>query len=143
MYVQGKKNPNPQVGFFRAKREKNLIVCPPQASKFSEQYYVRRKYIETRLAPVKKEIYPPSFFLPPFPLPFFFLPPSFSFFLHFFFIFSSPLSFLAFLARNFFRRSQLGCCCDEMFCIFFRQKFQQPVLHNCTMAEFLLDFSNY
>ena len=30
-----------------------------------------------------------------------------------------------------------------LFCIFFRQKFQQPVLHNCTMAEFLLDFSNW
>ena len=33
---QGKKKPNPRRGFFRAKREKNLNVCPPQASKFSE-----------------------------------------------------------------------------------------------------------
>ena len=36
----------------------------------------------------------------------------------------------------------LGCCCDEMFCIF-RQNFQQPCppqLHN---GGILLDFANY
>ena len=92
-------------------------------------------YVEIIQSPCKKRDFPPSFLSPPFSPPLFFSSPL-PLLLFIFFTFEKIplLSFSAFLARDFFRRSQdvvvMRCS------VSFDKIFSSLVPHNCTMAEF-------
>ena len=116
--LPGKKKSKPPGRFFSSEARKKPKCLPAAGVEIFRIVLCTQKVYR---APVKKEIFPPSFFLPPFPLPFFFLPPSFSF-------------FSSFLPRSRFRRSQ-----QENF---FGVPSQDAVVMRCSVSSFDKNFSS-